>query len=100
MMRYNVPRMPLRLYRSAEDVTRDISDVRAKIEEIRDSFSVRELLLNMLSEPVERNSDEWIYDLEAILGEAEAARLKMRELCEELGFLEAELGEAKCSIRF
>ncbi len=99
-MKDNMPKMPLRLYRSAEDITRDIAEVRGRIEEIRSSFSIRELLIGMLSEPTARGSDEWIYDLQALIGEADTARRRMRGLCEELEFLEAELGEAKCSIRF
>ena len=94
-----MPIMPLSLYRSAGDILGDICEVRGKIEDIRGSLSIRELLMDMLSEPVERGCEEWIYDLEALLGEAEAARRRMLELCDELGFLEAELGEAECIIR-
>lgn len=87
------------LYRSADSIREDISLIREKIGEVKRSFSIRELLLGMLSEARERKPLEWIYDLEALLGEAEIAYSKLSQLREELNFLEEELGEAKCRIR-
>ena len=87
------------LYRSADSIREDISVIRDKIGEVKRSFSIRELLLSMLSEPYEKKPSEWLYDLEALLSEAECAYRKLSELREELSFLEAELGEAKCRIR-
>ena len=87
------------LYRSADKIREDISCIRSKIGEVKRSFSIRELLLGMLSEPCERNTTAWLYDLEALLGEAETAYRKLSELREELSFLEEELGEARCRIR-
>ena len=87
------------LYRSPESIREDISAIREKIGEVKRSFSIRELLLGMVSEPVERRPSEWIYDLEALLSEAENAYRKLSELREELVFLEEELGEVKCRIR-
>ena len=87
------------LYRSTESIREDISVIRDKIGEVKRSFSIRELLLGMLSDSRERRPSEWLYDLEALLGEAESAYRKLSELREELAFLEEELGEAKCRIR-
>ncbi len=86
------------LYRSTDSIRADISEIRNKIGEVKRSFSIRELLLSMISETQERGASEWLYDLEALLGEAESAYGKLTELREELTFLEEELGEAKCRI--
>jgi chromosome segregation ATPase len=87
------------LYRSADSIREDISLIRSKISEVKRSFSIRELLLGMLSDTKERKPLEWLYDLESLLGEAENAYRKLSELREELTFLEEELGEAKCKVR-
>ena len=87
------------LYRSTDSIREEISKIRDRIGEVKRSFSIRELLLSMLSETLERRPSEWIYDLEALLGEAESAYRKLSELREELTFLQEELGEAKCRIR-
>ena len=91
--------MPDFLYRSAETVREDISKIRERINEVKRSFSVRELLLSMLTDTHKRKPSEWIYDLEALLGEAESAYIRLSELREELSFLEEELSEVKCRIR-
>ena len=86
------------LYRSAEAVREDISSIKDRICELKRSFSIRELLLDMVSESIPRKTAEWIYDLEALLAEAEIAYRKLSELREELRLLEAELGEVQCRI--
>ena len=91
--------MPEFLYRSADAVMEDISGVREKISEIKRSFSVRELLLSMLTDGRDRKGYEWIYDLESLIGEAENAYQRLSELREELSFLEAELEDARCRIK-
>lgn len=87
------------LYRSADSIREDISSIRHKIEEVKRSFSVRELLLDMLSDTYKRKPNEWIYDLESIVAEASSASGRLKELTEELNFLENELGEARCRLR-
>ena len=87
------------LYRSSEAIREDISVIREKIGEVKRSFSIRELLLDIVSDGVKRKPSEWIYDLEALLGEAEIAYGKLTELREELRLLEAELGEVKWRIK-
>ena len=87
------------LYKSADSISEDISAIREKIGEVKRSFSIRELLLGMVSDTRERGDKEWLYDLEALLGEAESAYKRLSELREELTYLEEELGEARCRIR-
>lgn len=86
------------LYRSAESIREDISSIRRKIDEVKRSFSVRELLIDMLSDSYKRAPNEWIYDLEVLVAEASSASARLSELREELGFLEEELGEARCRL--
>ena len=86
--------MPLRLYRRGDEIRDDISDVKRKIEEIGASLSIREMLMELISDKRERCMAEWLYDIEAILGDAEKAYYKLGDLREELRLLEAELSEA------
>lgn len=86
------------LYRDTESIREDISEIRHKIGEVKRSFSIREILLDMLSDEKKRRPSEWIYDLEALLSEAETAYRRLSELREELVYLEEELKEAKCRI--
>ncbi|MBR5140032.1 MAG: hypothetical protein IKV16_03150 [Clostridia bacterium] len=86
------------LYRDAESIRDDISHIRQKIAEVKRSFSIRELLLDMLSDQRERKPREWIFDLEALIGEAESAYHRLSELREELDYLREELSEAKCRL--
>ena len=86
------------LYRDTEAIREDISLIREKIGEVKRSFSIREVLVDMISDGRARKPSEWIYDLEALLGEAECAYSKLRDLREELIYLEEELKEARCRI--
>lgn len=87
------------LYRTPEIIRQDISDIRRKIDEVKRSFSVRELLMDMLSDSYKRRPHEWIYDLEALVAEASNASGRLAELREELGYLQEELREARCQLR-
>ncbi len=91
---------PRRIYRNAEQIRGDISEIKSKIEEVNGALSIREILFDMLSEKTERKTGEWLYDLEALLGEAESAYGKLGRLREELEYLEAELKETLCTVRF
>ncbi len=90
---------PAFLYRSIEAIRSDISDIKEKISVVNRSFSIRELLLEMLSSEEKKSYEEWIYDLEALIGEAESTHKRLLELSEELLLLEAEMGETGCRIR-
>ena len=90
---------PLFLYRNIDAIRSDISNIKERISEVNRSFSIRELLLEMLSSEENKSYAEWIYDLEALIGEAESAHTKLVELNKELYLLEAELGETGCRIR-
>jgi hypothetical protein len=90
---------PYFLYRSVGEIKRDVVDIKERISEINRSFSIRELLLEMVSCGENKSEVEWIYDLEALLGEAENTRKRLLELTEELELLEAEMGESGCRIQ-
>lgn len=86
------------LYRDTESIRDDISVIRQKIAEVKRSFSIRELLIDMLSDTRERKPREWIFDLEGVISQAESAYSHLSELREELDYLREELREAKCRI--
>ena len=87
------------IYRSCEAIRCDISEIKKKVEEVNTSLSIRELLCDMLSVKREKSAAEWLYDLEALIGEAEQAQERLTFLREELSILESELEAAKCRIR-
>ena len=91
--------MPLFFYRSPDAIREDISKIRDRIGEVKRAFSIREMLLGMISDGKDRGPKELLYDLEALLSEAEAAYMKLSELREELTFLEEELSLVKCKIK-
>ena len=84
------------LYRDTESIREDISEIRHKIGEVKESFSIREVLLDMLSDNKVRRPSDWIYELEALLSEAEIAYSRLTELREELCYLEEELRQTRC----
>ena len=92
-------RHPIRIYRKSDEVRAEISEIKEKICEVNASFAIREILFDILTDGRERKPSEWIYDLESLVYEAETAYRKLKELREELSFLEAELSEVGCRIR-
>ena len=86
-------------YKSPSEVAEGIRELKERINEVVGAFSVRELLLEMLCEDRARETIEWLYDLEALLGEAESAYARLGELKEELSSLETEMGVARCELR-
>ena len=90
---------PMRLYRTSDEIRSDIRDIKDKINDVNTSLSVRELLLDILSDGKERAPGEWVSELEGVVYEAENAEKRLKELCEELNCLRAELSEVGWRIR-
>ena len=83
--------LPVRLYRSADEIKRDISELLAKSFKVRELFSVRELLATAMDEAAEGRVSELYYVCEELLEAVSEAK-------DELSQLDCELDELKCEI--
>ena len=83
--------LPPRLYRSAEEIKRDISDILAKSFKVRELFSVRELLSTAMDEAASGRVSQ-LYNVCSELLEA------VSEAKDELSMLDGELYELKCEV--
>lgn len=91
--------MPSRLYRSTEEIRRDIARVSDDICKINETLSPHNLLLEMIPKWEETEAEAWIPELEEVVGEAVDALSKLEELKETLDDLRKELYEVKCFMR-
>jgi predicted nuclease with TOPRIM domain len=91
--------LPPRIYRSPDDVRRDIAEVRRSIDRINSRLNIRGLLLEFIADDKDISPKEVVSTLETLLSEAENALLKLKELRVELSLLEEELYEIKCEMQ-
>lgn len=86
---------PLRLYRTPEEIGRDIGSIKEKLEKTGEMLNVRSILIDMISECAEGDPERWIPALRAVVGEAEDALRIMKSLKESLDMLESELSDTR-----
>ena len=84
-----------RLYRSPDEIRRDIRTVLRKIKESEEMLSVRNILLEVISEWSEAEPERWMDELEETLAEARESLLRLNELKEGLEELREELRESR-----
>ncbi len=87
--------IPSRLYREPKEIRRDILSVKIKIEEINDTLSVHNLLMEFISEWSKEEPTKWIEELEELLFEAKDSLEKLSELRRSLDELFEELEDSK-----
>ena len=95
----NVEGMPPRLYRSPNQILRDIDYVSIRIADISDMLSIHNLLIEMIPEWSESEPEKWIPELEELLDEANEALDTLKELKERLEGLKLEFEDVRCIIR-
>ena len=91
--------MPPRLYRTPKEIEADISDLRTRAVEIENMLSVRNLLVEMVTNYADKKPELWIPELESALSEARIALDVLCGLNNQLGELREELCEVKCLMR-
>ena len=84
-----------RLYRRPDEIRRDIRTVLRKIKESEEMLSVRNILLEVISEWSEAEPERWMDELEETLAEARESLLRLNELKEGLEELREELRESR-----
>ena len=87
---------PARLYRTPEEIRRDINTIKEKIEETGNMLNIRNILTEMISECALGDPERWIPTLKAIVDEAEDSLNLLTEFKETLDELMMELEETKC----
>ena len=83
------------LYRSPDEIRRDIRALLRKIRESEEMLSVRNILLEVISEWSEAEPERWMAELEETLCEAKESLVHLNELKEGLEELREELRESK-----
>ena len=84
-----------KLYRSPGEIRRDIRTLLRKIKESEEMLSVRNILLEVMSEWSAAEPERWMDELEETLAEARESLEKLNELKEGLEELREELRESK-----
>ena len=87
--------IPARIYRSPEEIKKDIRAISVRIEETASMINIRELLINILTKERVTPPEKLIPELEDAIIEARFALDSLVSLKEELDSLEEELGEVR-----
>ena len=87
--------IPPRIYRTPDEVRRDIDEISAKIKAANLRLNLRALVVDILSGERGGAPEALIVELESAIGEAREALSELKSLQDELSALEEELGELK-----
>ncbi len=90
--------LPPRIYRSPEEIKRDISAINIRIAETEEMLNLRAMLVDIVSDAELGSPEELIPTLESAVAEAREALDSMRTLEEELTELRRELFEVRAVI--
>ena len=90
---------PPRLYRTPNEIRRDITAISQKVKETESMLSVHNLLLEMIPAWAEESPERWIPELSETVAEAEEALENLNLMKDALGELSLELGEVLCMMR-
>ena len=92
--------LPPRLYRSPSEIKRDVERICAEIRKSDEMLSVRNILLEMISEQSIASPEKWIPELEETVTEARCALERIKRLNTALDDLYRELEESRCTSGF
>lgn len=90
---------PVRLYRTPEEIGRDIGFIRDKIEKTSQMLNVRSILSDMIAVCAEGDPERWIPELRQAVSDAEETLDLLTEMKASLDILEEELEETRCVLR-
>lgn len=90
--------LPPRLYRSPEQIRRDMMQISARIKENEERLSVHNLLIEMIPTWAEDSPERWIPELDQTVEEAEQTLENLKRLQYALEELSCELEEVKCML--
>ena len=90
---------PPRLYRSPDEIRRDMRSIIEEITEKEEMLSVHNLLLEMIPSWAEESPQRWIPELETMVAEACEALDTIKRLKETLELLALELEDVICMMQ-
>ncbi|MBQ2793412.1 MAG: hypothetical protein IJF05_01785 [Clostridia bacterium] len=82
---------PVRLYRSPEEIRKDISEINRKIKDMDGKINARLLLTGLFTRLCEDGARDYLPELRVAISEAEEMLNALSELCTQLGDLKREL---------
>ncbi len=91
---------PARLYRSPEEIRRDIFEIKEKIKRVDSGFNVRSLLMDIAGSSEGKSIEAWIPVLVGITNAAEESLKELRGLRDGLDALFTELEDVKWALGF
>ena len=89
---------PARLYRSPEEIRRDIFEIKTKIESVDSMLNIRSILAEVIDESVMGEPEKWIPMLSEIVADAEETLARLKSLQESLDSLSEELEDSKWAL--
>ena len=90
---------PPRLYRSVEEIRRDIGRIKRELTESDEMINVRNILSELISELENNEADRWQSSVERLIEDAQDAMIMLMKLKDKLDMLNCELEETRCAIR-
>ena len=89
---------PARLYRSPNDIKRDIFEIKTKIETLTAKINVRDVISHLIDEFAQADAAHWIALLSDIVANTEASLSQLKALREDLDTLSEELEDTKWAL--
>lgn len=90
---------PPRLYRSTNEIRRDMLIISGRIKNTEEMLSVHNLLIEMIPSWAESDPEKWIVELRETVEEAEETLENLKRLKLALEELTLELEEVQCILR-
>lgn len=91
--------IPARLYRTPCEIRRDMSKISRELRDIEEMLTVRNIVLEMVTECADADPEKWIPELEDMVAEAREALDRATRLKASLDELSEELEEVLCYMR-
>ena len=89
---------PARLYRSPNEIRKDIFEIKTKIESMDSKLNIRNVLTAMIDVSLDQDPEKWIIALSEIVDDAEQTLDTLKRLRETLDLLSEELEDTKWAL--
>ena len=90
---------PVRLYRTPEEIGRDIGFIKNKIEKTQEMLNIRSIISDMIAVCAEGDPERWIPELKRAVCDAEETLEMLTDMKNSLDMLEGELEDTRCVLR-
>lgn len=89
---------PVPLYRTPNEIRRDISEINGKIKDTDGKINARLLLMSLFTRSCEDGAEDYLPTLSVAIAEAEEMLNSLTSLCARLGDLRQELEAAAWAV--